>query len=97
MAEQQEFYRNPVAVEARKSIRWLFGGGLGAMVLGIILAATSAPGTETVNTYLGTATADTGDEATYAVGLIIAGVGSAMLWVALIAWGVSLGVKAAKV
>lgn len=74
-------------------IAYLFAGGLLASIIGAIVAVTQNPGVK-VDAY--GVRVNSGNEAVYAFGLILGGLGYTLTLIALIAWGVMLGVRAGR-
>lgn len=82
-----------LAAKTRNNIVGLFIMGSLLMAAGVVVAASQQPSTEVVDV-LGT-TQTTGSDGGYGAGLALAGVGSLLVFVAVIAWGVILGLRAA--
>lgn len=80
--------------QARESIWSLFIGGIFVAIIGVVMANQMHP--ETTISSLGLGTSDTGSEFGYLAGLIVAGLGSTMTSIAVVAWGVSLGMRASR-
>lgn len=73
--------------------------GICAIVLGSVIAAVSWPGTEPDPNNLSgdVATVPTGSETVRNIALIVVGLGQFPLFVALVSYGVSLGIRASRV
>jgi hypothetical protein len=77
--------------EAKKSIQSCLTFGLILTAVGIVIAASANPHTE-VNSEFGNLD-EKGSVAGYVVGLVGIGIGSTLVWIAAIAYAVSLGIR----
>jgi hypothetical protein len=80
--------------DAWSTIHTNLWGGLGLTILGVIIAAGTKPSV-TADTVLG-GTTTSGSTAGYDLGLMCAGLGSLFITIGLIAWGITLGVRASR-
>lgn len=79
--------------EAVQAIKRLLGAGLVLALVGVVIAAAANP-----ETTIGRAgvTHESGSDLGYALGLLVAGVGGAMLSIVFVAVGVVLGMRAVR-
>lgn len=83
---------------AREKVRYVFGIGLAAVVAGVTIAVNLWPATPAGGftwDAAGTDKSDTGNIAVALIGVGVAATGQILLVVALIAWGVRLGIESA--
>jgi hypothetical protein len=95
MEKAEEAMATFEASEARTTNAQLFWAALATMVFGAVLAAATAPGVETSSSIYGDPT-PTGSQGWHEFGLAVMGIGSSVMLVALVAYAVSLGIRAAR-
>jgi hypothetical protein len=81
-----------MAKQARERIKGICVGGVILAVFGAVIALAAHPRTSAPHGVL----EHHGSRGGYAFGLVLSGVGSTMVWVALIAWAVMLGIQATR-